>query len=177
LVSLQWQAGLRQGPPPTGLEPDKNNWGWNWLERWMAVRPWENRLLDPSTKDGPETVKEHKTVQAETYGGYNKTAGSVPASAKKPVSSTLNKARPSQSEGSGSSSTRSASAKSKVMDYIFDQGLGTGTSVMGFSIRFLFNLIEQTYWKEVKVHSSCITVADHQLNSFIIRSQVVFWFW
>jgi hypothetical protein len=84
----------------------------------MAVRPWENRLLDPSTKDCPATVKEPKTVQAETSGGYIKTPGKVPASAKKPVSSTPNKARPSQSEGSGSSSTRSASAKSKVMYYI-----------------------------------------------------------
>ncbi|GFQ02584.1 protein iq-domain 31 [Phtheirospermum japonicum] len=26
-----------------GFEPDKSYWGWNWLERWMAVRPWENR--------------------------------------------------------------------------------------------------------------------------------------
>lgn len=113
-LTHQWQAGLRQGPPPSGLEPDKNNWGWNWLERWMAVRPWENRMLDPSAKDGPPTVKEPKTVQAETSGGYNKTPGRVTPAAKKPVSSTSNKARPSQSEGSGSSSTRSASAKSKV---------------------------------------------------------------
>lgn len=119
MVLLQWQAGLKQGPPPAGLEADdKNNWGWNWLERWMAVKPWENRLLDPNTKDVPATVNEPKPVQAETSGGYNKTPGRAPASAKKPVSSTPKKARPSQSEGSGSSSARSASAKSKVMYYL-----------------------------------------------------------
>lgn len=131
MVLLQWQAGLRQGPAPAGLEPDKDNWGWNWLERWMAVRPWENRLLDPNTKDGPATVKEAKPVQAETSGGYNKTPGRAPTSAKKPISSTPNKARPSQSEGSGSSS-RSASAKSKVILRILD----TGTAVMQFHITF-----------------------------------------
>ncbi|MQM08392.1 hypothetical protein Taro_041247, partial [Colocasia esculenta] len=48
----EWQAGSRQQAAPAGFEPDKNNWGWNWLERWMAVRPWENRFLDINLKDG-----------------------------------------------------------------------------------------------------------------------------
>ncbi|KAL0417543.1 UNVERIFIED_CONTAM: protein IQ-DOMAIN 1 [Sesamum radiatum] len=42
----EWQAGSRQQVIPAGLQPDKSNWGWNWLERWMAVRPWENCTLD-----------------------------------------------------------------------------------------------------------------------------------
>ncbi|MBA0728548.1 hypothetical protein Golax_001438 [Gossypium laxum] len=29
-------------------EFDKNSWGWSWLERWMAARPWETRLMEPS---------------------------------------------------------------------------------------------------------------------------------
>ncbi|CAA0825247.1 IQ-domain 5 [Striga hermonthica] len=37
---------------PAGFNPDKTYWGWNWLERWMAVRPWENRLVDFNLKDG-----------------------------------------------------------------------------------------------------------------------------
>ncbi|XP_027082658.1 protein IQ-DOMAIN 1 [Coffea eugenioides] len=51
-LAHQWQAGSRQQATPAGFEPDKSNWGWNWLERWMAVRPWENRFLDINTKDG-----------------------------------------------------------------------------------------------------------------------------
>ncbi|KAJ7298861.1 hypothetical protein O6H91_18G075900 [Diphasiastrum complanatum] len=31
-------------------EPDKPHWGWSWLERWMAARPWENPLIE---KDAP----------------------------------------------------------------------------------------------------------------------------
>lgn len=27
-------------------EFDKNSWGWSWLERWMAARPWETRLME-----------------------------------------------------------------------------------------------------------------------------------
>ncbi|KAI3504000.1 hypothetical protein L1887_32544 [Cichorium endivia] len=45
-LAHQWQAGSRQQTSISGFEPDKTNWGWNWLERWMAVRPWENRFLD-----------------------------------------------------------------------------------------------------------------------------------
>ncbi|KAL4567583.1 hypothetical protein LXL04_023171 [Taraxacum kok-saghyz] len=47
-LAHQWQAGSKQqvAPSGSGFEPDKTNWGWNWLERWMAVRPWENRFLD-----------------------------------------------------------------------------------------------------------------------------------
>lgn len=25
---------------------DQNSWGWSWLERWMATKPWENRLME-----------------------------------------------------------------------------------------------------------------------------------
>ncbi|KAI7741892.1 hypothetical protein M8C21_008874 [Ambrosia artemisiifolia] len=50
-LAHQWQAGSKQQVTRSGFEPDKSNWGWNWLERWMAVRPWENRFLDINTKD------------------------------------------------------------------------------------------------------------------------------
>ncbi|KAK7263482.1 hypothetical protein RJT34_31073 [Clitoria ternatea] len=51
-LAHQWQAGSRQQAVSAGFEPDKNSWGWSWLERWMAVRPWENRFLDINTRDG-----------------------------------------------------------------------------------------------------------------------------
>ncbi|KAK8477344.1 hypothetical protein V6N13_081441 [Hibiscus sabdariffa] len=33
---------------------DKNSWGWSWLERWMAARPWESRLMEQSQTDPSE---------------------------------------------------------------------------------------------------------------------------
>lgn len=27
-------------------EPDKQHWGWTWLDRWMAARPWESPFFD-----------------------------------------------------------------------------------------------------------------------------------
>lgn len=28
---------------PTFMDPNNPHWGWSWLERWMAARPWESR--------------------------------------------------------------------------------------------------------------------------------------
>ncbi|GAA0172681.1 hypothetical protein LIER_26455 [Lithospermum erythrorhizon] len=51
-LAHQWQAGSRPQATTSDFEPDRSNWGWNWLERWMAVRPWENRFLDINLNDG-----------------------------------------------------------------------------------------------------------------------------
>ncbi|KAM7507511.1 hypothetical protein LguiA_017964 [Lonicera macranthoides] len=37
-------------------EFDKNSWGWSWLERWMAAKPWENRLMEQSQNDTSDTT-------------------------------------------------------------------------------------------------------------------------
>ncbi|XP_068650382.1 protein IQ-DOMAIN 5-like isoform X3 [Aristolochia californica] len=63
-LAHQWQAGSRQQDAPQGFEPDRSNWGWNWLERWMAVRPWENRFLDINLRDGV-TVSENTSVEGK----------------------------------------------------------------------------------------------------------------
>lgn len=78
---LQWQAGSRQQIVPSGYEPDKNNWGWNWLERWMAVRPWENRFLDINLKDGV-MINENEAVEGKPGIKFV-----VKPSGRKPVSS------------------------------------------------------------------------------------------
>uniref|UniRef100_A0A0D9VZY1 DUF4005 domain-containing protein n=1 Tax=Leersia perrieri TaxID=77586 RepID=A0A0D9VZY1_9ORYZ len=49
-LTHQWQA--RQHAAIAAFQPDKNSWGWNWLERWMAVRPWESRFLGTYASDG-----------------------------------------------------------------------------------------------------------------------------
>ncbi|MBA0820979.1 hypothetical protein Goarm_017865 [Gossypium armourianum] len=40
---------------------DKNSWGWSWLERWMAARPWETRLMEQSQADPSEPTPPSKT--------------------------------------------------------------------------------------------------------------------
>ncbi|KAK6912832.1 IQ motif, EF-hand binding site [Dillenia turbinata] len=43
-----------------GREIDKNSWGWGWLERWMAAKPWENRLMESKNTDSSEMTPPSK---------------------------------------------------------------------------------------------------------------------
>lgn len=38
-------------------EIDKTNWGWSWLERWMAAKPWESRLMEQTHHHADATEK------------------------------------------------------------------------------------------------------------------------
>ncbi|TKY74897.1 IQ-DOMAIN 1 [Spatholobus suberectus] len=37
-------------------EINKANWGWSWLERWMAAKPWESRLMEQSQAEGLDKI-------------------------------------------------------------------------------------------------------------------------
>ncbi|KAF8067436.1 hypothetical protein N665_1153s0004 [Sinapis alba] len=77
-LTHQWQAGTRQLSAHSGFQPDKNNWGWNWLERWMAVRPWENRFLDSNLRDDA-ILGENNMEQSENVNKTQmKTASKMP---------------------------------------------------------------------------------------------------
>ncbi|RVW95577.1 Protein IQ-domain 1 [Vitis vinifera] len=103
-LAHQWQAGSRQQAAPSEFEPDKSNWGWNWLERWMAVRPWENRFLDINLRDGV-MIRENGSTE-----GKNGSKTQSKSAGKKPISLNLSnqKMGPSNSDGGSSSPTKSA---------------------------------------------------------------------
>ncbi|XP_075484873.1 protein IQ-DOMAIN 6-like isoform X2 [Primulina tabacum] len=41
---------------------DKNSWGWSWLERWMAAKPWETRLMEQSNMNASSKTPLSKTL-------------------------------------------------------------------------------------------------------------------
>ncbi|KAF1878886.1 hypothetical protein Lal_00047558 [Lupinus albus] len=46
--SLSHQQTWRNSPKSanaTFMDPNDPHWGWNWLERWMASRPWEGQII------------------------------------------------------------------------------------------------------------------------------------
>ncbi|KAI6685371.1 hypothetical protein NL676_031284 [Syzygium grande] len=102
-LAHQWQAGSKQQAAPTGFEPDKSSWGWTWLERWMAVRPWENRFLDSNIGDGV-MIQESGSVQSA-----DDTRAQSKSASKKPGSTVLcnQKTGPSQTNDVGSSPNKS----------------------------------------------------------------------
>ncbi|XP_073050871.1 protein IQ-DOMAIN 5-like [Primulina eburnea] len=114
-LANQWQAGSKLQALTSDFEPDKSNWGWNWLERWMAVRPWENRILDVNLKDGvkilenePDEANNVSTNLSNSAGrmsGLNIANGKIgPRSRNYYI---VNEKRPSQSDGCSSSLNRS----------------------------------------------------------------------
>ncbi|XP_054797094.1 protein IQ-DOMAIN 6 [Prosopis cineraria] len=61
LAQKQWRStpcsNARTSAPLKNLEIDKSNWGWSWLERWMAAKPWETRLMEQSQTEAPDKSK------------------------------------------------------------------------------------------------------------------------
>lgn len=144
-LSHQWQAGSRQHAAITSYELDKNSWGWNWLERWMAVRPWESRFLGTYAADG---------IAIDT-GAQHSEGIATKAPYKKPVkklASTLHpnmlnqKARQSNSEGGSScnQSGGSASVKSKLKLLPRDVSDEIPSGPSGLGVRCISNPKERT---------------------------------
>ncbi|KAK9068115.1 hypothetical protein SSX86_012228 [Deinandra increscens subsp. villosa] len=110
-LAHQWQAGSKQQLTLSGFEPDKSNWGWNWLERWMAVRPWENRFLDVNTRDEIKIQENGPAIEEQEHGIKNQ----LKSAGKKTISSTLHsdltieKAGQSQSDSFDSPPIKSTS--------------------------------------------------------------------
>lgn len=107
-LAHQWQAGSRQQTTHSGFEPDKSSWGWNWLERWMAVRPWENRFLDINVRDG---VVPNENDSADPVNGIK---NQVKFAGKKPTTSNLanDRAGPSHSSSNSKSNEKAAASLS-----------------------------------------------------------------
>ncbi|KAI3692868.1 hypothetical protein L6452_32693 [Arctium lappa] len=114
-LAHQWQAGSRQQTAPSGFGPDKTNWGWNWLERWMAVRPWENRFLDINTRDGLKIQEIGSSKQEKEQEQEPNIRNQLKSAGKKSIASNLQSEFPnekmgqSQSEGFGSDPIKSIS--------------------------------------------------------------------
>ncbi|KAL2945516.1 Protein IQ-DOMAIN 1 [Bienertia sinuspersici] len=111
-LAHQWQAGSRQlAAASSGFEPDKNSWGWNWLERWMAVRPWENRFLDINLKDGVKILGNEDAEGASEPKPHPKPSVRKPVSANTPAQ----KLAPSNSDGSSTSKSAGTQSASNSM--------------------------------------------------------------
>jgi hypothetical protein len=60
--------------------PDNQHWGWSWLERWMAARPWENRMLD--SRDGRKGKPHSFSHETESVTDSNYTPPAAPKTTK-----------------------------------------------------------------------------------------------
>lgn len=111
-------------------EPDNPHWGWSWLERWMAARPWENRMLDQNGfKEQDPQIGEPSTPETPA-------ADTTPTSRITKVATT-NSAKGSSAAGSVRTSPLSATSMAHVKHHQyrhppnpthFDQSSDTASS-------------------------------------------------
>eukprot|EP00250_Pteridium_aquilinum_P016643 c23216_g3_i1 orf=40-1812(-) len=62
-----WRSSSPGEHPPMYIdisEPnDKPRWGWSWLERWMAARPWEARMFEKETMGMITSIENELVMQ------------------------------------------------------------------------------------------------------------------
>jgi hypothetical protein len=64
-----WKSAQKKNSLIIGEEHDEAHWGWSWLERWMAARPWETAYLDDEEqhRDGSYTEAEVENQAASAH--------------------------------------------------------------------------------------------------------------
>ncbi|XP_021303282.1 protein IQ-DOMAIN 1 isoform X1 [Sorghum bicolor] len=145
-LTHQRQAGSKQQISTSlqGLELGENHWGSNWLDRWMAVRPWENRLLDCNAKESLPTHEDKKDEEANsqiTPKGKVSTSNTPGLSKKKGVNhkksysdvSCTSFAR--QANVLPSTSLGSSKQKAKVTDEVFEEVSSQPTDIGSKAVR------------------------------------------
>ncbi|KAF5478598.1 hypothetical protein F2P56_005141 [Juglans regia] len=56
--SHQWRANSSQYLGQASYSLGKENWGWSWMERWIAARPWEIRVHSNSADSNKAQAKQ-----------------------------------------------------------------------------------------------------------------------
>lgn len=59
--SHQWRANSNPHFGGSNQELGKTNWGWSWMDRWIAAQPWESRVPVHSSPKKPFTQQASKT--------------------------------------------------------------------------------------------------------------------
>uniref|UniRef100_A0A1D1XIU6 Protein IQ-DOMAIN 1 n=1 Tax=Anthurium amnicola TaxID=1678845 RepID=A0A1D1XIU6_9ARAE len=70
LSQQQWRLNSKSNPSVISLKNhavDKSSWRWSWLERWMAAKPWESRLMEQQVRSIASDAQNSK--KCEEYFG------------------------------------------------------------------------------------------------------------
>ncbi|XP_057764352.1 protein IQ-DOMAIN 9-like isoform X2 [Salvia miltiorrhiza] len=58
----QWKANMIPSFGPSNKDLSKANWGWSWMDRWIAARPWESRVAALDSTKRPQTTRHPKLI-------------------------------------------------------------------------------------------------------------------
>ncbi|WOK96664.1 protein IQ-DOMAIN 1-like [Canna indica] len=83
--SHQWKSSSRT-LTPSFTDPSNPQWGWSWLERWMAARPWENHSV--------REINDHASIKSTSHGGNVQTTKRRSTSRERTPSAVRRSSRP-----------------------------------------------------------------------------------
>lgn len=66
------QTWKTKSPNPTFMDPNNPQWGWSWLERWMAARPWESRSTIDNDRTSAKSTASHALSLGEISRSYSR---------------------------------------------------------------------------------------------------------
>lgn len=90
--SHQWKSSSKS-VNPMFMDPNNLQWGWSWLERWMAARPWETRsTTDRELNNDRASVK--STMQSDGGGEILKAYANRGSNPEKPSPAVQKLSRP-----------------------------------------------------------------------------------
>ncbi|KAK7279686.1 hypothetical protein RJT34_24743 [Clitoria ternatea] len=82
-----WKNSSKPAANATFMDPNNPHWGWNWLERWMAARPWEGQNTQcqdhtPTKSAAKQTMSVGEITKLYTLRDHNHEAKNSPCSPK-----------------------------------------------------------------------------------------------
>ncbi|XP_073048186.1 protein IQ-DOMAIN 9-like [Primulina eburnea] len=64
--SHQWRANSNPNFGSGNYELGKENWGWSWMDRWIAARPWESRVPTSASPKKASSSQASKNPRSNT---------------------------------------------------------------------------------------------------------------
>lgn len=123
MVQQQTLKNSTRSPNPMFMDPRNPTWGWSWLERWMAGRPWERSgMMDNDAQNDKSSVRSSSITAGEinkSYSRYllNSDKGSPTASQKQNHSEFQSPSTPKPASSMVPKKIKSASPRgSRVID-------------------------------------------------------------
>ncbi|XP_077239527.1 protein IQ-DOMAIN 3-like [Tasmannia lanceolata] len=97
---------------PMFMDPNNPHWGWSWLERWMAARPWESRTV--RDKEFNDTQSSVKSVSLSVGGEISKAYARRDLNADKPSPVGRKSSRPATHQSPSTPPSKASSIVGKA---------------------------------------------------------------
>ncbi|XP_031485971.1 protein IQ-DOMAIN 3-like [Nymphaea colorata] len=105
----QWRNSSKSSIPMF-LDPNNPHWGWSWLERWMAERPWENRSVTERDHSDSTSIR----TATRSAGEITKSYARRETSSERPSPVAVKPARPSSGPSTPQSKPAPVTGKTRL---------------------------------------------------------------